>query len=285
MNPGRSLPVVLAGVALAGLAAVSCGTVNRSLVAPPPHIEGAVFVGSLQCYSCHSNYVRSLKFSAHDRLQVEGGKMPGQSGCEACHGPGSQHLTVGGGRGQFIVNPGKDPAACYSCHPETQLEFALPVHHPVPEGHMSCAHCHDPHGLDLSRPARLASTARENATCAQCHRQQTRMVIYRHDALRDGCSTCHAPHGSVNPKLLVQRDANLCLRCHAQVPGPQGEIFIGNKAHRARLAQMATCTSPGCHSGPVSGPPCGCGLVVGTCWSAGCHTAPHGSNVNPYLLY
>jgi DmsE family decaheme c-type cytochrome len=277
--------LLVGGVGLTALLTVSCGTLQRTVLAPPPTIEGAVFIGNAQCYLCHSNYTREFPASAHGRLRVEGAHAVGDAGCESCHGPGSKHVIAGGGRGRFIVNPGRNPAACYSCHLETQTEFALPQHHPVPEGKMNCVQCHDPHGGDNRQPARLVSVARANAGCGQCHREQVKHVIYPHDALRDGCTTCHAPHGSINAKLLVERDANLCVKCHAQAPGPAGEIFFGSKAHRARLAQVTGCSRPGCHSTPISGPPCGCGLAAGACWSAGCHSAPHGSNVNPYLLY
>jgi predicted CXXCH cytochrome family protein len=78
--------------------------------------------------------------------------------------------------------------------------------------------------------------------------------------MREGCTVCHSPHGSINAKLLVQRDSNLCLRCHAQVPGPSGQVYIGNINHTALLR-------------------------MGACWSSGCHTAVHGSNVDVRLRY
>jgi len=38
--------------------------------------------------------------------------------------------------------------------------------------------------------------------------------------------TCHSPHGTVNAKLLTERDANLCLKCHFQQV-QSGAILIG----------------------------------------------------------
>ena len=99
--------------------------------------------------------------------------------------------------------------------------------------------------------------ARLNESCAQCHREQTRPFIFEHAALREGCTTCHNPHGSVNAKLLTIRDQNLCLRCHAQtrLPGAGVGLFIGNVDHTSYVA-------------------------YGTCWTAGCHASIHGSNTN-----
>jgi len=67
---------------------------------------------------------------------LDTGKMPGQNGCESCHGAGSKHVAAGGGgpEEKFIVNPGKDPQSCYECHAEIMPQFHLPEHHPVPEG-------------------------------------------------------------------------------------------------------------------------------------------------------
>ena len=82
---------------------------------------------------------------------------------------------------------------------------------------MSCVQCHDPHGGDIFKPAGGLAMARHNESCAQCHRDQTRPFVFEHQAMREGCIACHNPHGSINDKMLVESDPNLCLRCHAQV--------------------------------------------------------------------
>jgi predicted CXXCH cytochrome family protein len=251
----------LVGIGLGGVLVVSCSSVGP--MAPPPlEIPGATFVGDAACYDCHTNICRQFAGSPHGRIDRAGLKMAGASGCESCHGPGSRHIAAGGDP-RFIINPGKDPAACFRCHVEVQAEFQLPVHHPVLEGRMSCGQCHDPHGRDILRPAGGLAMARPNQTCAQCHRAQTRPFVFEHPALREGCTVCHTPHGSVNRKLLVEADPNLCLKCHAQEQGISvgpGEVFIGKVPHAMSLSQ-------------------------GTCWSAGCHTAVHGSDVSRELRY
>ena len=251
---------VLAGTSVAGFALLSCSTLQRT-VNVAPSVEGATFVGNKVCYDCHTNISRGFLSTAHARIHLENAVMKGQTGCESCHGPGSKHVAAGGGRGRFIVNPGKDPEACYTCHLQTHAEFRLPHHHPVTEGRMNCLSCHDPHGPDILKPAKLGlGMARLNETCAQCHREQAKQHVFQHEAMREGCTSCHVPHGSINAKLLTERDSNLCLKCHAQTRGSGGAIYIGTTPHTSYISR-------------------------GACWSAGCHPAVHGSSVSPRLHY
>jgi predicted CXXCH cytochrome family protein len=253
------------GVGLCVLMVNSCSTLDRT-VAVPLQIPGANFVGNRACADCHANITRAFPDSPHARLHLELADRAGQTGCESCHGPASKHIATAGRGGpeKFIINPGKKPEACFQCHQEVQAEFHFPQHHPVIEGKMNCVQCHDPHGLDIMKPKGGLALARSNESCAQCHREQTKPFIFEHAAMREGCTACHSPHGSVNAKMLTVRDANLCLRCHAQKPGPgpndAARIYIGNKDHTTFIR-------------------------YGTCWTAGCHSAIHGSNVQPYYFY
>jgi predicted CXXCH cytochrome family protein len=252
--------VMVAGCSVVVAVFSSCSTVERTVLAPP-FIEGASFVGNQSCVECHANYTRSFAASPHARIHLEAAPRVGMTGCESCHGPGSRHVAVGGGKGKFIINPGKDAATCFNCHLQTHAEFNLPQHHPLLEGKMNCVQCHDPHGMDSRKPARGLAMGRLNESCAPCHREQTKPHIFEHAAMREGCTSCHQPHGSINAKMLVERDNNLCLKCHAQTPGTErGVIYIGAVAHTDNLR-------------------------MGTCFSAGCHTAVHGSNIDRRLLY
>ena len=99
-----------------------------------------------------------------------------------------------------------------------------------------------------------------NEVCASCHKQQRGPHVFEHEAMRDGCTTCHLPHGSVNQKMLTERSAVLCLKCHFQHQTAPGRIAIGAIDHTSLLSR-------------------------GTCWTAGCHEAVHGSQVSNSLRF
>jgi len=246
---------------------LSCSTTNRTILAPPS-IPGAEFVGSEECGTCHEAIVRDFRTATHARLKAQGenGK---NVGCESCHGPGSLHVKAGGGAGT-IINPRKSPDTCFQCHLDVRAQFQLPHHHPVLEGKVSCADCHNPHkgiaikGADTNIQQTLKGGGiaflDQQETCFQCHTAQAGPFVFPHEAVRQGCTTCHSPHGSVNQRLLKERNATLCLKCHFQQQRVPGIILIGDTDHTTFLPQ-------------------------GACWSAGCHEAIHGSQVHPLLRY
>lgn len=246
------------GVALWAVLLISCTMVDRTVVTPP-QIAGATFVGSKECAQCHEDTVKDFDHATHAKLMVQGENATGL-GCESCHGPGSKHVAAGGGKGS-IVNPGKSPEACFQCHLDKRGEFSLPHSHPVMSGKMTCTECHDPHKGNAIKGG-AASLSNEKQTCTECHTAQKGPFVFEHNAMREGCTACHNPHGSVNQKMLVQRDSNLCLKCHLQHPVVEGNatIIAGGEDHRTRMQN-------------------------GTCWVSGCHEAVHGSNVSKPLRY
>ena len=247
----------LSGVCAAlALVMISCSTTETIMA--PPSIPGAKFVGSKACADCHEVIARDFPTADHARLQAKG-KNAENAGCESCHGPGSLHVQSGGAA-NTIINPRKDPETCFQCHLEIRAKFNLPYHHGVLEGRMSCADCHNPHKGSMLMGGGATNLMGKNEVCFQCHIEQRGPFVFPHEALREGCVTCHDPHGSVNDKLLTQRNQMLCLKCHFQQQSTPGALNLGDQNHNVRMAQ-------------------------GTCWSGGCHQAVHGSQVNSHLRY
>jgi len=241
----------------------SCTTTNRAFVAPP-QIAGAEFVSSDTCGDCHIDIAAHFATATHAVLRAEGENAK-DIGCESCHGPGSLHVE-GGGDKTKIINPAASPEVCFNCHLNKRGDFALPHAHPLTggplhltAGKVSCSDCHEPHrGPAVTGGGTQA--AAENDTCLTCHAAQRGPWVFEHEALREGCTVCHAPHGSVNDKMLTERDATLCLKCHFQEQTDPATILIGGRDHTAFLSR-------------------------GTCFSSGCHEAVHGSNVNSSLRF
>jgi DmsE family decaheme c-type cytochrome len=142
---------------------------------------------------------------------------------------------------------------------DKRAEFNLPHHHPVLEGKVSCGDCHNPHHGQAVK-AGGTSLLSENESCAQCHTAQFGPFVFEHEALREGCTTCHAVHGSVNQRMLISRNQTLCLKCHFQQQTAPGQLFIGGRDHTPFLSR-------------------------GTCWSAGCHEAIHGSQIGSSMRF
>jgi predicted CXXCH cytochrome family protein len=263
-----------AALILVILVVISCGTVSRSVVVLP-EVPGAKYIGSKECEQCHDQIYREFATADHARL-VALGTNAINAGCESCHGPCSLHSDSGGdvkppysfaaGRPQsssFGARLAVDPprmteTVCFQCHADVRGKFNLPSHHPVPEGNLSCTACHSPHKGSIHTGGGTALLS-ENESCFRCHPAQRGPFVFEHEALREGCTICHTAHGSVNAKLLTERNANLCLKCHfQQVSG--GALLIGGSDHTLRVQQ-------------------------GTCWTAGCHEAVHGSRVSPSLRF
>jgi predicted CXXCH cytochrome family protein len=272
---GRRGPALAAGVGVLLLAAISCSSLSSRQAVVLPDVPGAKYIGSAECDQCHDDIYQSFKTADHARLIAQG-KNGLDAGCESCHGPCSLHEDSGGdvpppysftaGRPQAESLSGRYPLesaraienVCYKCHMDVRGQFNLPNHHPVPEGRMTCIQCHPPHkGIAMAGGSTKLLSQEEN--CTQCHESQKGLYVFEHEAMREGCTSCHTPHGSVNPKMLLERNANLCLKCHFQEV-KNGAILIGGVDHTSRLSQ-------------------------GTCWSAGCHEAVHGSRVSPSLRF
>jgi predicted CXXCH cytochrome family protein len=267
---------LLAAALAAGLlpVVISCATTRHAVVLP--EVPGAKYIGSGECEQCHDEIFRSFKTADHSRLLAKG-KNSLNYGCESCHGPCSIHSDSGGetlppyiftsGRPQPTGLGARTPVqsaravetVCYTCHLDVRGMFNLPNHHPVPEGRMTCIQCHPPHS-GVAFTGGGTQLLSQNESCLQCHPSQQGPFVFEHDAVREGCTTCHSPHGSVNAKMLLQRNANLCLKCHFQQPQAGGGILIGGVDHTTKLNQ-------------------------GACWSAGCHEAVHGSRVSPTLRF
>lgn len=205
-----------------------------------------------RCEQCHASSKEQSKFesSTHAKHGV---------GCNDCH---ATHLveaarepnghSIQGAQATFFSVPSlpqetrwlnssllkeSQPKLCSECHGNVTAEFALPNHHPVPEGAMKCSDCHSAHGTSNRNMLREAGYE----TCVRCHVEKRGPFVFEHASVRvEGCVACHTPHGSVNKLLMVKREERfLCLSCHV---APQA----ANVPH-SRLSFQTSGACTRCH--------------------------------------
>jgi DmsE family decaheme c-type cytochrome len=83
--------------------------------------------------------------------------------------------------------------------------------------------------------------------CTSCHGDKRGPFLFEHAPSRDGCVTCHDPHGSINERMLVTKLPILCQRCHAAARHPstiydQG-AFDASGSVRVYARSCVTCHS------------------------------------------
>lgn len=267
---------IAGGGASAAVVLLSCSTTTTRTIMAPPSIPGAEFVGSEECAQCHEEITRDFRTASHAKLMAKGDKSK-DMGCESCHGPGSKHVESGGGAGT-IINPDKSPDTCMQCHLDVKAQFNLPYSHPVLAGKMTCSDCHDPHKGDAIKGGGTQLHGK-NESCAECHKAQMGPFVFAHDAVKEGCSSCHNPHGSVHQKMLTERNATLCLKCHF-------DSHTGVVKNAAGAVLSSGQMGPSNNHGPTNAAGGAASrFQQGTCWSAGCHEAVHGSNTNVELRF
>lgn len=180
---------------------------------------------SNRCLACHgeSHKQRHFSGSAHASNDV---------GCLDCHSPHHakepEHLLV---RAQ--------PNLCYGCHISVKADFAKPYRHRVNEGLIQCGDCHNVHGTTTLQQVRTLPSG--DAVCFKCHADTQGPFVYEHVPVKtEGCTSCHTPHGSTNPRFLRVMQVNLlCMQCHTfPGQGPAGP------SHNL-AAQYQACTI--CH--------------------------------------
>jgi DmsE family decaheme c-type cytochrome len=195
-------------------------TTNQYTPAPNAH-----HVGPTVCLRCHTSQAKLFEHTLMGRLMKQG-----KLDCETCHGPGSEHARLGGGRGVggILSYEADDPrsseeknAVCLGCHERGDRANWRGSNHQV-RG-LACVNCHTIMKA-VSRKFQL-KTAFEPDTCFQCHKdRRAQMFRSAHMPMREGkvvCSNCHNPHGSFTEALLRGSSINeVCYKCHAEKRGP-----------------------------------------------------------------
>lgn len=164
--------------------------------------------------------------------------------CLQCHVKGNQAHWVGGtheshgltcmnchsmhssGRQEKLMKKADVPETCFQCHKDVKAKVQRNSHHPILEGKIHCADCHNPHGT--VGPKMLVANSVSD-TCFKCHAEKRGPYLFEHRPVSEDCAICHTPHGSNHNKLLVQKPPFLCQSCHSISRHP-GTTYAENPA-------------------------------------------------------
>jgi DmsE family decaheme c-type cytochrome len=249
------------GIAVAVLVIGMIGRSPSTVATPAPRTQtNGEYAGSDTCVICHSDQGQHFQNTVMGKAFARPKNDKEKLGCESCHGPGKNHVESGGGKETIPIRFAKDSqntvdeknGACLSCHERGNRLFWQGSPHET--RNVACVDCHTGHE---PQRAKLSSDARFNSPlndvhgtkqqqpelCLQCH-QMRRAQLQRssHMPYREGkvtCSSCHNPHGSPNPKQLIQpTTTENCLSCHTERRGP----FLWE--HPPVMENCANCHEP-----------------------------------------
>ncbi len=195
----------------------------------PLHWKSLAYNWNSQCASCHSTRLEKRYDPALDRFDTRHAEI--DVGCEACHGPGSWHVSIEEGRqargtsgesGFDVVFEAWDPQAWQRTDAQriavrtrprshdSQIDVCAPCHSrrsrivPVPEIGDAFLDGHRPRLLDPGLYFEDGQIRDEVYVWGSFLQSRMAMAGVR-------CSDCHEPHS-----LRLRREGNaLCLGCHA----------------------------------------------------------------------
>lgn len=195
------------------------------------------------CLSCHNAHFsfkenllklseKELCLSCHKDIKLDGKiHSPVENGCLDCHKPHSSQMD-------FLIS--KDlmekeeiSSLCFSCH--TSDENLKKKHRNAKMENLECSICHNPHSSknkillndnsvhpvfeDCSNChiENLETQEKVPNLCFMCHsniEESINSFKYKHTPAKEDCTTCHTPHISNYPPLLLNNTRKVCSQCH-----------------------------------------------------------------------
>ena len=235
------------------------GTENRS----------SGYIGSDTCQACHEQVYNTWKSSKHagefktDQVDsqtcntchstgltsINQNPVEKNVGCEACHGPGEEHVANGGAVDKIVKT--KSAEVCGRCHNGNRSEDITGILEYRPGMKLS-----DIKRLNLITvsPDKTPPFFKDvhpsltyNMWLASGHAKTPERDIEINGKKWEGpitCTACHNPHYSENPAQLVMDSKELCKSCHFQGAVLKGFGAKGIEETRS-LHTAAPCVA--CH--------------------------------------
>jgi predicted CXXCH cytochrome family protein len=181
------------------------------------------------------------------------------TGCEACHGPGSEHLEHRP-QGGYIVSPslltpGRELQICGRCHSRPQGIGAGGTDAPLSEHDLMAPPGTRRAEFALDYTQRVdgkASSFFPTSLDSKSHHQQYSDFIrshhYRNPFELVTCTGCHDPHGNddnANQLLIPADDNAVCTQCHIEAFFPPVDEHVLEQTGFAHDGQELLCVT--CH--------------------------------------
>lgn len=247
------------------------------------------YVGTETCMECHEDMQKSYELSAHAATEKQDLTI---TGCEACHGPGSDHVDEGGGPNIFAFKstdmPLEKSKKCLNCHTRSNPRFMASPHG---KASLDCTTCHSVHEENTK--------ASPTKSCYSCHEDVfSEFQLNERHRLQEGildCASCHNPHEPATRERLGGFKHQSCLKCHTDKGGPylyeHGASRIEgcsscHEVHGTPNRHMLTHQSTSdlcfsCHTAAVSWHS---RFDSSTTNCTVCHATIHGSNLSKIFL-
>ncbi len=167
------LVLILLGAVTAGAAAdKSQPTAQEKKYVRPSDLS--LYVGSETCRTCHEDmpskgFYKSYEDSRHFVTTLDTKRGPEWHGCEACHGPGKEHVEGGGDKSKIFsfksATARESSERCLDCRGfgEEHSNFLRSEHL---KNNVGCIDCHSPHHPKV--PEHLLKAAQPEL-CFTCH--------------------------------------------------------------------------------------------------------------------
>ena len=292
---------------LVSVLSISSGLLHAQQQAVATSTENK-YAGAEECKTCHEEIYQRFDESAHWKTLLNERGGPTKQGCEACHGPGREHIDAGVDKTKIFSFKTASSAAvnerCLGCHAsgKDHGNFSRSAHS---ENNLSCLNCHSSHHATTEQ---FLLTNPQPNLCYGCHQKmKAQFNLPSHHRVEEGllkCADCHNPHGGFLRKQLRSAAArdSVCFTCHVDKQGP---FVFEHPAVKAEGCE--TCHSPHgspnphllktsnlnilclkCHTGSTfataSGTPDFHNQAGAYQACTICHVAVHGSNFDRHFL-
>jgi predicted CXXCH cytochrome family protein len=213
----------------------------------PLHWTGAFQNWNSRCAACHSTALVKGYSQQQNRYQTSWREL--NVGCEACHGPGSQHVAWAEGR-KSLPHKGLQLNLDAVWQPPASERPIAPAAAPMSTQLQVCSGCHS-RRTELQQPDVLAGFA-DNYLLSPLAQglyhpdgQILEEVFETGSFLQSrmhqnqvSCSNCHEPHGG----RLRAEGNGLCLQCHEPQKFQREEHFFHEP--QSTGAQCVNCHMP-----------------------------------------